>query len=300
MKKSAVTVLLIVTLAMGMILLAGCATQEQNDNAGDNRSQDDAIKDVVIKIGKAPFDYELPVLEVTKQILEEKGYKVEVVEGDIGFMFLSLVQGDIDIWPGVWLPSIHSSYQEKYGDQYELGSAIFEDAPVGWVVPKYVDVDSIADLKGNEDKVNGKLTGFSPGSGMMLVSEEIIEGYDLDLELVSGSSSSMMAEVDYATKQNEPILFLGWRPHTMFRNYDIKVLDDPKGYWELDSYYWGINTNFEEKAPDMYQFVNKFKMSIDDNEEFLYKYHDEEKDSKKLAEQWIEDNRSEIDTWLEK
>jgi len=82
------------------------------------------------------------------------------------------------------------------GTRYDLGSAFFEDAPVGWVAPKYVEVDSIAELKGNEDAVNGKLTGFEPGSGMMLVSEEIIKGYELDLELVSGSSSSMMAEAD--------------------------------------------------------------------------------------------------------
>lgn len=289
MKKLIIVILSLVTFVMGAVLVTGCTKENDAEN-----------KDVVIKIGSAPYDYEIPVLEVAKQIAEEKGYKIEVIEGDVGFMYLSLVQGDIDAWPGVWLPSIHKSYQDKYGDKYELGSAIFENAPIGWIVPEYVDLDSVADLKGNENIVKGKLMGIEPGSGMMLVSKDIIEGYDLDIELISGTLPSMMAEVDYATKHNEPILFIGWRPHTMFRDYDIKVLDEPKGFWEYDGFYWGLNKDFKDKAPEMYNFFKNFKMSIDDNEEFLYGYQNENKDVKTLAKDWIENNRSEIDTWLEK
>ena len=257
-----------------------------------------ADDDTVIKVGHAPYDYEEPMIEVFTQIAEEQGYTVDVVEGDIGFMFMSLAQGDIDVWPGIWLPSIHRSYHEERGDDYELGSAIFEDAPVGWAVPTYVEADSIADLVGNEDLVDGELTGFEPGSGMMLVSEEIVEGYGLDLEVVPGSMASMMSEVEYATQQEEPILFLGWRPHVMFRNYDIKMLEDPEGYWEQDDYFWGVAEGFDERAPEMYRFVNNFKMSIDDTEDFLYGYQEAGEDLSDLAAQWIEDNRSDIDAWL--
>lgn len=294
MKKSPITIFLFIVLSIGMII-TGCSSDK---NESTNEKKDEKSK--VIKIGKAPYDYEAPVLEVTKQIMEEQGYEVEVVEGDVGFMFLALEQGDIDIWPGVWLPSIHESYHEKYKDSYELGSAIFEDAPIGIVVPSYVEVDSMTDLKGNEDIVDNKLVGFEPGSGMMIVAEEVIEGYDLDLELVSGTLSSMMAEADYSITHEEPILFLGWRPHVMFRNYDLKVLEDPKGFWGVDSYYWGINKDFESKSPEMYHYVKNFKMSIDDNEAFLNGVQNEDKDMSELASEWIEDNRADIDKWIEK
>ena len=286
MKKSWITIALLLAMTMGLGLVAGCS------NANDTG------QDKVIKLGHAPYDYEVPFIEITKQIADEQGYQVEVVEGDIGFMFMSLTQGDIDAWPGVWLPSIHETYQEKYSDQYELGSAIFSDAPVGWVVPKYVEADSIADLQGNEDMVGGKLVGFEPGSGMMLVSEKVIDGYDLGLEILSGTMASMMAEVDYATKHQQPILFLGWRPHTMMVKYDVKVLEDPKGYWEKDGEYWGIRKGFEDKAPDLHNFFKQFKMSLDDTEEFLYAYQEEGKDVEDLATTWIEEHRTEIDSWL--
>lgn len=271
---------------IGVLVFAGCTGNGEDGNK-------------IITIGNAPYDYEIPPLEVTKLIAKEQGYSIKVVEGDIGFMFLSLTNGDIDAWPGIWLPSIHRSYQERYEDQYELGSAIFEDAPIGWVVPDYVDIDSIADLKGREDVVQKKLVGFEPGSGMMLVSDEIIKGYGLDLQLVSGTLPSMLAEADYAISQKEPILFLGWRPHTMFRKYNLKVLDDPLGFWEVDSAYWGIGKDFKEKAPDMYKFMHEFKMSIEDHEAFLNSMESEGKDAAELAKQWIEDHRSEIDSWLE-
>ncbi|MEA1959791.1 MAG: glycine betaine ABC transporter substrate-binding protein [Bacillota bacterium] len=288
MKNTGKFISLLGLLLVSLMLVVGCGGSADNEDSK------------MIKIGQAPYDYEVPFIEITKQIAVEQGYEVEVVQGDVGFMFLSLTQGDTDMWPGVWLPSIHDTYQQKYGDKYELGSAIFSDAPVGWVVPKSIGIDSIADLKGNEDAVNGKLIGFEPGSGMMQVSQDVIEGYGLDIELVSGTGASMMAEADYAIKHDEPILFLGWRPHTMMRKYDVKILEDPMGYWKLDSEYWGIRKGLEEDAPDMYNYCKNFKMSIDDTEAFLYGYQEEDKDIDTLAKDWIEKNRSEIDSWLGK
>lgn len=284
-KKNYVLIMLVIA---SLLLVVGCT-----GNGG-------ATKDKVLKIGQAPYDYEVPFVEITKQVAEEQGYKVEIVEGDVAFMFLSLTQGDIDIWPGVWLPSIHENYQQKYGEKYELGNAIFEDASVGWVVPSYVEANTIADLVGNEAMVGGKLTGFEPGSGMMLLSEEVIEGYGLDIEILEGTLSSMMAEVDYAISQEDPILFLGWRPHTMMRKYDVKVLEDPKGFWELDGEYWGMRLNLEESALDIHNYCKNFEMSLDETEDFLYDYQEDGKKIEDLAKEWIANNRSQIDAWLQK
>lgn len=278
-----------IMLVISLTVLAACS-----NSSGDSKQEDKTII-----IGHAPYDYELPDIEVTKILADELGYTVEVLEGDVGFMFASLDTGDIDIWPGVWLPSIHKTYQEQYEDKYELGSAIYEDAPIGWAVPKYVDIDSIDEIKGNEDIFNGKVTGLEPGAGMMLVSEQIIEAYDLDLELVSGSTSTMLAEAEYAVSQNEPILILGWRPHTMISKYDLKILDESQGYWEQDSQLWGMNKDFANKAPELYNLVKNYKMSIEDHEDFLI-HTEEGGDPVEWAQQWIDEHRADIDSWLGK
>ena len=78
-------------------------------------------------MGQAPYDYEVPFMKL-QQIAVERGYQVEIMEGEVDHVYV-IGSRDIDIWP-VWLPSIHETYQDKYGDKYELGSAIL--MPVGW------------------------------------------------------------------------------------------------------------------------------------------------------------------------
>jgi glycine betaine/proline transport system substrate-binding protein len=294
--KKIKTLFILMILIMSALLVA-CGGDDEGNNGTETEGNDTEDKGV-ITIGKAPYDYEDPFVEITTIIAEEHGYEVEVMEGDVGFMFLSLAENDIDIWSGIW-PSMHSEYLERFDGQFELGSVIFDDAPTGWAVPSYVEIDTIGELVGNEDIVNGELTGFEPGSGMMLTSEEVIEAHGLDLELVSGTMASMLTEVEYAISQEEPIVFLGWRPHTMFSAFDIKMLEDDEGIWGDDSDQWGIAHGFNDTAPEVYNFVKNMKMSLDDVEEYLYQHQEEDQDPAELAEQWIEDNRSDIDAWLE-
>ena len=86
----------------------------------------------------------------------------------------------------------------------------------------------------------------------------------------------------------------------MMRNYDLKFLEDPKGYWDLGGEFWGIRHGFEEDAPVIYSLVKNFKMSIDETEEFLFAYQEDGKDIEELAREWIENNRDDINNWLGK
>ena len=284
MKKLSKVILLVIGMSIALII-AGCGG---SDGESENK---------VIKIGKAPYDYEGPPLEITKIIAKEQGYDVEVVEGDVGFMFLSLAEGDIDIWPGVWLPSLHETYHEEFEGDYELGSVIYQSALSGLTVAEHSEINSIPELKGNEELFGNKIIGIEPGAGLMKRAERFIEDYDLDFELVSGSTSSMLAEVDYATTHGEEILFLGWRPHAMFMKYDIRGLEDPDEYFNRDYFQWGVGKDFKEKAPEMYEYVNNFEMDVEDMEDFLYEI-EEGADLNDLVEEWIEENRSTIDGWL--
>jgi len=51
-------------------------------------------------------------------------------------------------------------------------------------------------------------------------------------------------------------------------------------------------------TPDMNNFFNNFKMSLDEVESFLYAYEVEGQSVETLAKDWVEKNRSDIDAWL--
>lgn len=280
-----ISILLVLTLSV-----VGCS-------GGDTATDGDGKEEIVI--GKVPYPQEWIPANIIKHVAEERGYSVKMSEGDIGFIFLGLSQGDIDIYPDVWLPTLHKNYADKYGDKIELTGILYSKPDMGFAVPDYVDIDSIEELKGRADEFDGRIIGVEPSAGMMLTGKKTVEEYGLEnYEIMEGSTPALLAELEKATKNNEPMVFLAWRPHTMFQNYDIKVLEDPKGVWVLDDVFTGVHPTLKDKAPDIYKLVQNLEVSIEDMEEMLDKMESEENTLEELTKEWLEDNREKIDSIL--
>ncbi|MBB5172334.1 glycine betaine ABC transporter substrate-binding protein [Texcoconibacillus texcoconensis] len=293
LKQRTKTVLSLTALT-GVVMLSACGAEEGSGEEGTSDSEEKPT----ITLGEVPYDQALPLLAIIESIAEELGYPTEIMEGDVGVMYTGIARGDVDVYADMWLPTLHASYLDQYEDSIELLGTLYENADTGWAVPEYMeDINSIEDLKGNEDMFDYEVVGIEPGAGMMPVSEEVIEEYDLDLELVSASTEAMLAEVSRLTANEEPVVFLAWRPHSMFQLFDIKMLDDPNDIWEKDDVVTGVGADFEEKAPDLHGFLEDFEISIEDVEEMMVSMEDEELDD--LADEWIEDNREDVDEWLE-
>jgi glycine betaine/proline transport system substrate-binding protein len=254
-----------------------------------------------INIGKAPYPHEWVVASIIQQIAEELGYDTEMVEGDIGFMFLGLSQGDIDIYPDVWLPTLHKTYVDKYEDDIELTGTIYKNAAIGLAVPSYVDISSTDELEGRGAEFDNRVVGIEPSSGTMLTAKKVLEEYGLEdeYELLESSTPAMLGEVEQAFTNEQPILFLAWRPHTMFTDYDIKLLEDPKNVWVYDDCFAGVSKGLKDKAPHLYEFTKSFKISLDEIEAIMSEM-DKGKDLNQLAKEWVEQNRNKVDEMLGK
>ncbi|SNS11142.1 glycine betaine/proline transport system substrate-binding protein [Anaerovirgula multivorans] len=284
-------------LVLGVIMIilslavAGCGGESEEQAPTDEKP--------TIAIGEVPYPHEWVPANIIKHVAEELGYSTEMVEGDIGFMFLGLAQGDIHIFPDVWLPTLHKTYIDRYEDQIQLTGILYENIDMGWAVPSYVDIDSIDQLKDRADEFNNRIIGIEPSAGMMVTSMETIEAYGLDeFELLEGSTPAMLAEVEKAIQQEEPIVFLAWRPHTMFTRYDIKLLEDPEGIWVLDDAITGVYPELEEIAPDLYEFVQNFEIDIQEIEGMLEEMELNDRDIEELTKEWIEENRDKVDAML--
>jgi len=287
--KKILKIILCIGLLMGTV---ACGSSDKTDND----------KKVEITIGKNPYPHEWIPVNIIKQVAEDRGYKINLVEGDIGFMFLGLAQGDVDIYPDVWLPVLHKTYMDKYKGEFELIGTLTKEIPIGVGVPSYTKFHSLADLKDNADVIGNRIVGVEPSAGMMLTAEKTLKAYDLtdSIKLLDGSTPAMLAELDKSIKLKEPIVFLAWRPHTMFTKYDIRFLDDPKGIWAFDNNEIGVNVNLKEKAPDMYKFLQHFTLSLDEIEGMLMKMEDENVPIEELASEWIAKNKDEVDSYFSK
>ncbi len=237
-----------------------------------------------------------------RDVAEELGYETEIVEADMGLMYQGLAQGDITVFPDICLPFLHQPYIDKYEGQFEVVGTIYEEAPNGFTVPAYMDIDTIDELKGRADDFNGRIVGIEPSAGIMIQAVDAMKEYGLDgeYELLEGSTPAMLADVKKATSNNEPIVFLSWSPHPMWVDYDLKILEDTKGIWETYGCQTGVNNNLKEDAPDLYKFIQEFSLPLDDIEKLLVKMEDENIDIEVLAKDWIEQNREEVDNMLGK
>ena len=100
-----------------------------------------------VELVSTPWDTERASSSVVKAVLEQLGYKVNVTPVDPAIMFQALATGEGDVTVASWLPTAQKSFYEKHKDDIvDLGENL-EGTRIGFVVPAYMDIDSIEDLE---------------------------------------------------------------------------------------------------------------------------------------------------------
>jgi glycine betaine/proline transport system substrate-binding protein len=274
-------------------LLVGCSN---SNTAGEGA---EGSKDVTITFGVTPWTSTIPPTKVAKLLLEDMGYTVEETNADAGGVYTGLFKGDLDVFMDSWLPVMHANYMEKFGENLDDTAVSYMDGELGWVIPTYVDgINSVEDIKGNEDLFGGKIYGIEEGAGMTATSKEMIEKLGLDLEYVASSEGGMLAQAQRMMAKEEPVLFLGWRPHPMFANYDLKVLPSPGEYFQTSEVHVLTNKELKEKAPEAYDFLSKWSMSVSDIETMIVEIEDNGRDAEEVAQEWIDNHPDEVKAML--
>ncbi|MBM4764512.1 glycine betaine ABC transporter substrate-binding protein [Bacillus sp. B15-48] len=100
-----------------------------------------------ISLAYVAWDSEIASTNVVGIALESIGYDVKLVQLEAGPMFASVARGNADATVAAWLPLTHADYEAEYGEDMENLGVNLEGAKTGLVVPSYMDIDSIDDLK---------------------------------------------------------------------------------------------------------------------------------------------------------
>lgn len=158
-----------------------------------------------------------------------------------------------------------------------------------------------ANEENNETVKIEEIVGIEPGSGTMNIAQETIDSYNLDVELLPSSEPAMIAELQSAIENEEPIVVTLWQPHWMFSEYNLKFLEDPKGtLGESENIHTMVRKGFQEEHPSAYQFLDNFNWEVSDMNEVMAKFgQDDGIEPRAAAEEWIEDNRDKVETWTE-
>ena len=287
------------TLSMVTILTIFLVACSDSDEKADEEA--DAESDEELVFGLINWPENIAVNHVWKVLLEEEGYDVDVKQLEMGTIMEALSTGDLDVGIEVWLPVQDISYYEQYKDTVDFNDTPwFDNGKVGLVVPEYMeDINSVEDLNENKELFDEEIIGFEPGAGTMEVTEQLIEDYDLELDLVPSSEPAMLTAIKEAVKEEKPVVAPLWQPHGIFSEVDLKFLDDPqKTYGEVEEISLATREDFKDDQPEVYEWLTNW--SIDDDETMgeLINFVNENDDPEEGAKEWIEENRDLTDDWM--
>ncbi|MGB4579637.1 MAG: glycine betaine ABC transporter substrate-binding protein [Methanoculleus sp.] len=252
-----------------------------------------------ISIGYVTWDCAIASSNVMKQVFEEAGYNVELIAVDAGPLFQALASGNVDATTTGWLPHTHEHYWEQYGDRIDYVNANIPGAArIGLVVPAYVTIDSIEDMSGIEDAFAGRIVGIEPGAGVMTRTEQAIDEYGLNCELVASSSAGMAAELGSSINDEKWVAVTGWSPHWKFGRYDLKFLDDPKGvYGGAEDIVTLARQGLAADDPEAYGILERFQWTNEDIASVMTDIAGGMSEEE-AAQRWIDANRDTVDIWL--
>ncbi len=247
----------------------------------------------------AAWDGNTFVTNLAKTLLEQLGYKVELKLVDTGLAYTALANGTAEIWSGAWLPG-QQGYFNKYGDKLDILSMAYLPTPGGLVVPGYLPIRSIDDLKKSEvkAKLGGQIIGIDAGAGIMLTTARVIKEYGLDYELVTGSAAAMEAAFRSAYARGDWVVVTGWCPTATCGKYEVKFLADPKGIFSEYRNFHVVRHGFRTDYPRATALLSRLTLYVDQLSKMILVMNEEKVKPDAAARQFIERNPELVYYWI--
>lgn len=120
--------------------------EENSDKVAEWTDGTEMVDGTDIELAYVEWDTEVASTTVVGQVMEAQGFNVKLTPLDNAVMWSAVAEGQADGMVAAWLPGTHASQFETYGDDMVNLGENLEGAKIGFVVPSYMDIDSIEDL----------------------------------------------------------------------------------------------------------------------------------------------------------
>ncbi|SFP16703.1 choline ABC transporter substrate-binding protein [Tranquillimonas alkanivorans] len=246
----------------------------------------------------------------TTELLEAMGYETDVKVLSVPVTYTSLESGDVEVFLGNWMPTMEGDiapYREAgtvdtvranlTGAKYTLAA----NAPAA-----ELGIDSFGDIAQYEDELEGTIYGIEPGNDGNRLILDMIEGDAFGLgefQLRESSEQGMLAQVDRATRRDEPVVFLGWEPHPMNANFDLTYLSGGDDFFGPDfggaTVYTNTTSGFVDECPNVGKLLQNLEFTLEMENEIMAAILDAGERPRDAARAWLQENPDVIEPWLE-
>lgn len=243
-------------------------------------------------------------------VAEGLGLNVSVPTISVPIAFTSVSRGKIDAFLGYWSPTMDTLAAPYIADKTIIvpEKANLEGAKYTLAVPTYAydaGLKSFSDIAKFKKELNGQIFGVEAGNdGNMLIDKMITENlFDLGgFKLRESSEAAMLSQVQRAVKAKNPIVFLGWEPHPMNRQIDMKYLE---GGDEVFGANYGsakvftlISSDFQKRCPAEAKLVSQIRFTVDMENELMADILENKVPAKVAAKTYLQKHPDLLKTWL--
>lgn len=247
---------------------------------------------------------------VTSEVLKGLGYETDIKVLGVPVTFASMKNKDIDVFLGNWMPSMAADVQPYLDDKtVDSVKANLTGAKYTLAVPQYLydaGLKSFADIAKFADQLDGKIYGIEPGNdGNRLILDMIKkDAFGLGkFELVESSEQGMLSQVARATKGDKPIVFLGWAPHPMNKNFKLAYLPGGDDFFGPDlggaTIYTTTRAGYSTECPNLGKLLANLTFSLDMENAVMGAILDDGKDPAVAATEWLKANPDALTGWLD-
>jgi glycine betaine/proline transport system substrate-binding protein len=249
--------------------------------------------------------------ETLKWILEQLGYKTDLITASVPIMFNSLAENERDAFLGLWLPTQKSMIEKHVkSGKIDIVALNLDGAKYTLAVPKFVydqGVKSFADLDDYKDKFGGTILGIESGNdGNQIIKDMIADdAYGLgDWKLLPSSEAGMLTQVKKNTEDKDWSVFLGWEPHPMNRNMNIRYLAGGADYWGPNKggakVYTITRQGYAWECPNVGQLLANYTFTLEEQNTLGHYVQNKKMSYLEAGKKLIKDNPEILDRWFDR
>lgn len=248
---------------------------------------------------------------VSSLILTALGYQTETQVLGVPVTYEGLAKGDVDVFLGNWMPTMESNIK-PYLDAKTVDSvrANLEGAKYTLATNEAgakLGIKDFKDIAAHAKDLDGKIYGIEAGNdGNKLILDMIDKNAfglkDAKVELVESSEQGMLAQVAKEDNAAKPIIFLGWEPHPMNKNFKMTYLTGGDDFFGPNlggaTVYTNTRAGYVAECPNVGKFLNNLVFSLDMENAIMGEILDKGTDPAAAAKAWLAANPDAVKPWL--
>ncbi|MBT8767360.1 choline ABC transporter substrate-binding protein [Pseudomonas boanensis] len=281
----------------GSLLLSGVVFNAQAEDASC----------ATVKLGDPGWSDIAVTNGVARILLDGLGYRTETPTLAVPIIFAGLHKGQIDAFLGNWMPAQQSNYDKfvAAGSVDKLAQNL-SGTEYTLAVPTYAyeaGVKTFADLQKFAEKFDKKLYGIGSGAPANESIRKMIETNEFGLggwKLVESSEQAMLVQVGRAVKREQFVVFLGWTPHPMNVQYDMKYLKGGEKYFgESGSVNTLARKGYAQQCPNVGKLLANLQFTQDMENAIMNQVLNENANNEAAIKAWLKANPAVVEGWLQ-